>query len=194
MSQPWRLLTRSWSARYQICWPFLVLFREENLQMSNIYITSPWLTLHWKVTNIYIKNNICQGQSQPKRIRPFCASHTPDAPLRTHMARSLSLTIFESRNWAVSLHRVHQGSSGLCLWLRGHFLSLLEAEISMIIQIIMFFDQQSWTELFWKLVRCGNYVIYVCVWWVLSRSCGLYLNKTIFRQRKFTLSPWPQVL
>ena len=127
-------------------------------------------------------------------IRPFCASHTPDAPLRTHMARSLSLTIFESRNWAVSLHRVHQGSSGLCLWLRGHFLSLLEAEISMIVQIIMFFDQQSWTELFWKLVRCGNYVIYVCVWWVLSRSCGLYLNKTIFRQRKFTLSPWPQVL
>ena len=41
-------------------------------------------------------------------------------------------------------------------------------------------------------MRCGNYVIYVCVWWVVSRSCGLYLNKTIFRQKKFTLSPCPQ--
>ena len=88
---------------------------------------------------------------------------------------------------------MHQRISSLCLWLRRHFLLLLKAEISMIVQIIMFFDQQSWTALFWKLVWCGNYVIYMCVWLVLGRSCDLYLNKTIFRQKKFTLSPCPQV-
>ena len=32
----------------------------------------------------------------------------------------------------------------------------------------------------------------MCVRWVLGRSCDLYLNKTIFRQKMFTLSPCPQ--